>query len=137
MINNELAIKVKELTSALMEVSNLNNQNNSLKQNIIDLEVEKQKLNKKIDELNEKYKTLDNQYFILQKQMDAQTEENSKAQIKFNEKDNKIEELNGVIQSLNDKIKKSEEQNNNLVKFVKEMRENEEKLNKEREELKQ
>ena len=137
MINNELAMKVKELTSALMEVSNLNNQNNSLKQNIIDLEVEKQKLNKKIDELNEKYKTLDNQYFILQKQMDAQTEENSKAQIKFNEKDNKIEELNGVIQSLNDKIKKSEEQNNNLVKFVKEMRENEEKLNKEREELKQ
>ena len=137
MINNELAMKVKELTSALMEVSNLNNQNNSLKQNIIDLEVEKQKLNKKIDELNEKYKTLDNQYFILQKQMDAQTEENSKAQIKFNEKDNKIEELNGVIQSLNDKIKKSEEQNNNLVKFVKEIRENEEKLNKEREELKQ
>jgi len=137
MINNELAMKVKELTSALMEVSNLNNQNNSLKQNIIDLEVEKQKLNKKIDELNEKYKTLDNQYFILQKQMDAQTEENSKAQIKFNEKDNKIEELNGVIQSLNDKIEKSEEQNNNLVKFVKEMRENEEKLNKEREELKQ
>ena len=137
MINNELAMKVKELTSALMEVSNLNNQNNSLKQNIIDLEVEKQKLNKKIDELNEKYKTLDNQYFILQKQMDVQTEENSKAQIKFNEKDNKIEELNGVIQSLNDKIKKSEEQNNNLVKFVKEMRENEEKLNKEREELKQ
>ena len=137
MINNELAMKVKELTSALMEVSNLNNQNNSLKQNIIDLEVEKQKKKKKIDELNEKYKTLDNQYFILQKQMDAQTEENSKAQIKFNEKDNKIEELNGVIQSLNDKIKKSEEQNNNLVKFVKEMRENEEKLNKEREELKQ
>ena len=134
MINNELSTKVKELTSALLSVSTLTNQVEIQKQNIMELELEKKKIS---EEINEKYKNLQDQFYLLQKQLDSKTEENNKTQDKLKDKDIIIEELNEKIHELNDKIKKSEEQNGTLIKYVKEMRENEEKLLKEKEEIKQ
>ena len=138
MINNELATKVQELTTALLNISTLNNQIEIQKQNLMEFEMKKKKaLEENTEKHNEKYKNLENQFFLLQKQLDSQNEENKILLNKIKEKDNIIENLNKNIQELNDKIKKSEEQNNSLLKFVKEMRENEEKLAKEKEEIKQ
>ena len=138
MINTELATKVQELTSALLNISTLKNQIEIQKQNIMEFEMKKKKaLEENTEKHNEKYKILENQFFLLQKQLDSQNEENKIIQNKLKEKENIIEDLNKNIQELNDKIKKSEEQNNSLLKFVKEMRENEEKLAKEKEEIKQ
>ena len=137
MINQELATKVKELTSALLEISTLNNQIESQKQNMMNLEMEKKELNQKIDKESEKYKNLQDQFYSLKKKLDLQIDENKKLQNKIKEKDTQIEELNKNIQDLNDKIKKSEEENNNLLKFVREMKETEEKLIKERAEIKE
>ena len=129
MINTELATKVQELTSALLNISTLKNQIEIQKQNIMEFEMKKKKaLEENTEKHNEKYKILENQFFLLQKQLDSQNEENKIIQNKLKEKENIIEDLNKNIQELNDKIKKSEEQNNSLLKFVKEMRENEEKL---------
>ena len=130
MINQELATKVQELTSALITNSTLTNQIEIHKQNIMQLEMEKK-------ENSEKYKNLQTQFLLLQKQLDSQSEERESVQNQIKEKDNKIEELNQYIQELKEKIQKSEEQNGTLIKFVKEMRENEEKLKKEREEIEQ
>ena len=138
MINTELATKVQELTSALLNISTLKNQIEIQKQNIMEFEMKKKKaLEENTEKHNEKYKILENQFFLLQKQLDSQNEENKIIQNKLKEKENIIEDLNKNIQELNDKIKKSEEQNNSLLKFVKEMRENEEKLAKEKQEIKQ
>ena len=137
MINGELTKKINELSSALLNESNLNNQIEMLQQNIIELKSEKNKIIEENKENNEKYKNLQNQFFLLQKQLDSQTEKNSMLQNTINEKEEKIKELNQNIQELTEKIKKSEEQNNNLLKFVKEMREAEDKIAKEKEEIKQ
>ena len=130
MINGELTKKINELSSALLNESNLNNQIEMLQQNIIELKSEKNKIIEENKENNEKYKNLQNQFFLLQKQLDSQTEKNSMLQNTINEKEENIQELT-------EKIKKSEEQNNNLLKFVKEMREAEDKIAKEKEEIKQ
>ena len=137
MINGELTKKINELSSALLNESNLNNQIEMLQQNIIELKSEKNKIIEENKENNEKYKNLQNQFFLLQKQLDSQTEKNSMLQNTINDKEEKIKELNQNIQELTEKIKKSEEQNNNLLKFVKEMREAEDKIAKEKEEIKQ
>ena len=122
MINTELATKVQELTSALLNISTLKNQIEIQKQNIMEFEMKKKKaLEENTEKHNEKYKILENQFFLLQKQLDSQNEENKIIQNKLKEKENIIEDLNKNIQELNDKIKKSEEQNNSLLKFVKEM----------------
>ena len=135
MINQELSTKIQELTAALMDKSNLQNQLEIQKQNMMQLEVDKTKLNQKIEEQEEEYKNLQNKYYFVQKKLDSQEEENKKIEERFKEKDKIIEDLNKQIQELNDKIKKSEESNNNLLRFVKDMREKEEQLSKEKEEL--
>ena len=134
MINQELANQVKELSSAFITISNLNNEIEKNKQDIMELNLEKNNL---IKENSEKYKNLENQFFLLQKQLDTETEKNKLLQNTINEKEEKIKELNQNIQELTEKIKTSEEQNNNLLKFVKEMRETEDKLAKEKEQIKQ
>ena len=136
MINQELSTKIQELTAALMDKSNLQNQLEIQKQSTMQLEVDKTQLTQQLNEEKEKNKNLQNQYYLIQKQLlDSQNETKKKIQEKAEEKDKIIEGLNKDIQELNDKIKKSEESNNNLLKFVKEMREKEEKLSKEKEEL--
>ena len=135
MINNELSNKVQELSSALSNIGTLTNQIDDQKQKIMDLEMDKKNLNKKIEEGDEKYKILQGQNSLLEKKVESKNEENKLLKKKIDEKNKNIEELNNNINELKDKIKKSEEQNNNLLKYVKEMRENEEKLSKEKKEM--
>ena len=90
MINGELTKKINELSSALLNESNLNNQIEMLQQNIIELKSEKNKIIEENKENNEKYKNLQNQFFLLQKQLDSQTEKNSMLQNTINEKEEKI-----------------------------------------------
>ena len=135
MINEELSKKIEELSKAIMDNSNLQNQIELQKQNMMQLELDKTNLNKKIEEEKEEYKNLQNKYYFIQKKLDMQDEENKKVQEKFDEKDKIIDDLNKQIQELNDKIKKSEESSNNLLRFVKDLKEKEEQLKKEKEEL--
>ena len=64
MISKELAAKIKELSIALMDNSSLKNQIELQKQNMMQLELDKTNLNKKIEEEKE---NLQNKYYFLQK----------------------------------------------------------------------
>ena len=68
--------------------------------------------------------------------MDNYEEEKLKVDKKFEEKDNIIKEKDKNIEELNEKIKKMEENNKSLLIYIKEVKEKEELLNKEKEELK-
>ena len=97
MLNQELIKKTNELKSAYLDISNLNIAIETQKQKIEESEKDK---NKKIEELNEKYKNSEIAYFILQKKCDTQAEENEKLKNTIKEKDEIIKELNKKIQEL-------------------------------------
>ena len=125
----EISDKVEEHQKDAMEISNLKNQISQKTEVILQLEMDKKKLNEKI-------KSSENQMFVLQKKLDNYEEEKLKVDKKFEEKDNIIKEKDKNIEELNEKIKKMEENNKSLLIYIKEVKEKEELLNKEKEELK-
>ena len=125
----EISDKVEEHQKDAMEISNLKNQISQKTEVILQLEMDKKKLNEKI-------KSSENQMFVLQKKLDNYGEEKLKVDKKFEEKDNIIKEKDKNIEELNEKIKKMEENNKSLLIYIKEVKEKEELLNKEKEELK-
>ena len=125
----EISDKVEEHQKDAMEISNLKNQISQKTEVILQLEMDKKKLNEKI-------KSSENQMFVLQKKLDNYEEEKVKVDKKFEEKDNIIKEKDKNIEELNEKIKKMEENNKSLLIYIKEVKEKEELLNKEKEELK-
>ena len=125
----EISDKVEEHQKDAMEISNLKNQISQKTEVILQLEMDKKKLNEKI-------KSSENQMFVLQKKLDNYEEEKLKVDKKFEEKDNIIKEKDKNIEELNEKIKKMEENNKSMLIYIKEVKEKEELLNKEKEELK-
>ena len=125
----EISDKIEEHQKDAMEISNLKNQISQKTEVILQLEMDKKKLNEKI-------KSSENQMFVLQKKLDNYEEEKLKVDKKFEEKDNIIKEKDKNIEELNEKIKKMEENNKSLLIYIKEVKEKEELLNKEKEELK-
>ena len=125
----EISDKVEEHQKDAMEISNLKNQISQKTEVILQLEMDKKKLNEKI-------KSSENQMFVLQKKLDNYEEEKLKDDKKLEEKDNIIKEKDKNIEELNEKIKKMEENNKSLLIYIKEVKEKEELLNKEKEELK-
>ena len=125
----EISDKVEEHQKDAMEISNLKNQISQKTEVILQLEMDKKKLNEKI-------KSSENQMFVLQKKLDNYEEEKVKVDKQFEEKDNIIKEKDKNIEELNEKIKKMEENNKSLLIYIKEVKEKEELLNKEKEELK-
>ena len=125
----EISDKVEEHQKDAMEISNLKDQISQKTEVILQLEMDKKKLNEKI-------KSSENQMFVLQKKLDNYEEEKVKVDKKFEEKDNIIKEKDKNIEELNEKIKKMEENNKSLLIYIKEVKEKEELLNKEKEELK-
>jgi len=125
----EISDKVEEHQKDAMEISNLKNQISQKTEVILQLEMDKKKLNEKI-------KSSENQMFVLQKKLDNYEEEKLKVDKKFEEKDNIIKEKDKNIEELNEKIKKMEDNNKSLLLYIKEVKEKEELLNKEKEELK-
>ena len=125
----EISDKVEEHQKDAMEISNLKNQISQKTEVILQLEMDKKKLNEKI-------KSSENQMFVLQKKLDNYEEEKLKVDKKVEEKDNIIKEKDKNIEELNEKIKKMEENNKSLLIYIKEVKEKEELLNKEKEELK-
>ena len=125
----EISDKIEEHQKDAMEISNLKNQISQKTEVILQLEMDKKKLNEKI-------KSSENQMFVLQKKLDNYEEEKVKVDKKFEEKDNIIKEKDKNIEELNEKIKKMEENNKSLLIYIKEVKEKEELLNKEKEELK-
>ena len=125
----EISDKVEEHQKDAMEISNLKNQISQKTEVILQLEMDKKKLNEKI-------KSSENQMFVLQKKLDNYEEEKLKVDKKFEEKDNIIKEKDKNIEELNEKIIKMEENNKSLLIYIKEVKEKEELLNKEKEELK-
>ena len=143
LIQKELEMKITEYKTALIELSTLNNQIEFDKQKIMQLELEKKNLNKKLEEsikaqeeTEKKCDAIQNQCFLIQKKVDMNNQENLKFQGIIEEKNKKIDELNNHINELNEKIKQYEDNNNNLLNYIKEVKENEDKLNKEREQIK-
>ena len=90
------------------------------------------KLNKWI----EKNKMLEDQAFFLQKKIDSNEGEKSKIREEVESKNRIIAEKDKNIEELNEKIKKIEENNKGLLIYVKEIKEKEEILKKEKDEIK-
>ena len=135
-IQKELQIKITEYRTALINISTLTNQLEIEKQNIMNLNLEKKQLKEQLDTTEKTYLTVKNQIIILQKQIDGHTEEISKYNNEIKNKDIIIENLNKKIEEINKSLKESEENNNGLLKYIKDIKENEEMIKKEREEIK-
>ena len=104
-----------------LEITNLNNQLSLQNQNIMQLEMDK--------------KNLQSQFFLLQKKLDNFEEEKANIDKNYAERDRIIAEKEKIIEELNEKIKKMEENNKSMLIYIKEIKEKEEILKKEKEEL--
>ena len=104
--------KTLEINNLRKEVSELKNEKTLLQEKI-------EQLNISMKDLNTQYETVKNNFELIKKQKDALKEKEEK----FNQK---IEEKNKEIIELKNSIKKLEENNNDLIKYVKEVQEKEE-----------
>ena len=98
--------KEKKLNLALTKLKNMNLQNPDIKKNIENLSNQKNQLEIEKQELEEKYKSLINDYNDLTKKLDKfqiQEKIDQKKQIEFSEK---IDELNQETDTLLDEIDK-------------------------------
>ena len=98
--------KEKKLNLALTKLKNLNLKNPDIKKNIENLNAQKNQLEIEKQELEEKYKTLADDYSYLSKKMDDfrnQEKIEKKKQLEFSEK---IDELNQETDTLLDEIDK-------------------------------
>ena len=125
--------KIKEHQNDVMEQGTLKNQIQLKDNEIMNLNLEKKKINEDWENKNEMLK---NQLFSLQKKLDESVEDKAKIQNEIKEKDKIISEKDQNIEELKEKIKKIEENNKNLLVYVKEMKEKEEILKKEKEDIK-
>ena len=102
---NSVIEKEKKLNLALTKLKNLNFENQDIK-NVENLNLQKNQLEIEKQELEEKYKTLVDDYEILSKKLDQfQTQEKieQKKHLEFSEK---IDELNQETDTLLDEIDK-------------------------------
>ena len=102
---NSVIEKEKKLNLALTKLKNLNFENRDIK-NVENLNLQKNQLEIEKQELEEKYKTLVDDYEILSKKLDEfknQEKIEQKKQIEFSEK---IDELNQETDTLLDEIDK-------------------------------
>ena len=103
---NSVIEKEKKLNIALTKLKNFNFKNPDIKKNIENLTDQKNQLEIEKQELEEKYKSLVNEYNVLTKKLEEfqnQEKIEKKKQIEFSEK---IDELNQETDTLLDEIDK-------------------------------
>jgi len=120
-LNGQIRQKEKEISEKNEENKNLNDKISLKNKNILELEMDKKNLNEKI-------KILENQIYMLQKRLNGLEEEKKNMDKKIDEKDKDIEQLNKNIEKI-------EENNKSLLIYIKDFKEKEELLKKEKEEL--
>ena len=120
-LNGQIRQKEKEISKKNEENQNLNDKISLKNKNILELEMDKKNLNEKI-------KILESQIYMLQKKLNGLEEEKKNMDKKIDEKDKDIEQLNKNIEKI-------EENNKSLLIYIKDFKEKEELLKKEKEEL--
>ena len=125
--------KIKELQNEVMENGTLKNQVELRDQEIMQLKLDKKKLN---EEWEEKSNILKNQIYSLNKKIEEKDEEKKKVEDEIKEKEKIISEKNTEVEDLNEKMKKLNDSYKDSIVYVKEMKEKEEILKKEKEEMK-
>ena len=118
---SDILQKSKEINNFRKEVTDLKNEISALKEEI-------EKLNTDKKNMNMQYETIKNQFDLVQKQKEAMKEKEEKLNDDIYMKKKEIEEL-----KLN--VKKLEDNNNDLLKYVKEVQEKEEEKRKKEIEL--
>ena len=128
-LQTDIQTKTKEINNFLNEVTKLKNDNFILQKNNEKQKDELEKLrseNKTFKDNHTQYETMKSQFMLLQKQKDTLKEKENKYKEEINEKNNEIEKLKKEIKEL-------ENNNNDLLKYVKEVQEKEIELKKEKE----
>ena len=125
--------KVKELQNKVMENGTLKNQIELKDQEIMQLKLDKKKLG---EEWEEKHNILKNQIYSLQKKLEEKDEDKKNIENEIKEKEKIILEKNNEIENINEKMKKLNDSYKDSIVYVKEMKEKEEILKKEKEEMK-
>ena len=109
----------KDIQQKAIEIQNLRNEIISLKNEKKTFDDKIQQLNTEIKNSNAQYETMKNQFELVQKQKEKMKEKEETLNKELENKKNEIEELKTTI-------KKLEQNNTDLLKFVKEIQENEE-----------
>ena len=125
--------KIKELQNKVMENGTLKNQIELKDQEIMQLKLDKKKLG---EEWEEKHNILKNQIYSLQKKLEEKDEYKKIIENEIKEKEKIILEKNNEIENINEKMKKLNDSYKDSIVYVKEMKEKEEILKKEKEEMK-
>ena len=129
----DILSKSKEISNFRKEISDLKDDNYILKQDNSKLSENLEKLkeeNKTFKDLSTQYETMKSQFLLIQKQKDSMKEKEDKYKNEIEKRDKEIENL----KALNAKL---ENNNNELLKYVKEMQEKEVQLTKEKEKEKE
>ena len=109
----------KDIQQKAIEIQNLRNEIISLKNEKKTFDDKIQQLNTEIKNSNAQYETMKNQFELVQKQKEKMKEKEETLNKELENKKNEIEELKTTI-------KKLEQNNTDLLKYVKEIQENEE-----------
>ena len=127
----DIQAKSKEISNYRNEISNLKSENeilNESKNRMLD-ELEKIQLeHNKCKDITTQYESMKSQYILLQKQKEIMKEKEDKNKEELEKKDKEIEELKALVTKL-------ENNNNDLLKYVKEVQEKEEEKRKKEVEL--
>ena len=136
LIQKELEVKITEFKSALINNSTLNNQLELEKQTTMQLHLELKLLNEKLKNAEQKcedlQKTTNNQIFFFEKEIEEQKKDILNYQTELENKNISIDYLNNQIKDL----RVTENNYKSSLNFFNELREKEELLKKEKEELK-
>ena len=137
LIQKEIEAKITDYKSALINVSTLTNQLQIEKDNYMSLQLEKKLALEECEKKhNEKYDTLERQFYLIEKKIDEKEEKIKDLEKLLKDKDIVIENKNKEIEKLNNHIKEIDENKNSMLNYVKEIKEKEILLKKESEDLK-
>ena len=137
LIQKEIETKITDYKSDLINVSTLTNQLQIEKDNYMSLQLEKKLALEECEKKhNEKYDTLERQFYLIEKKIDEKEEKIKYLEKLLKDKDIVIENKNKEIEKLNNHIKEIDENKNSMLNYVKEIKEKEILLKKESEDLK-
>ena len=137
LIQKEIEAKITDYKSALINVSTLTNQLQIEKDNYMSLQLEKKLALEECEKKhNEKYDTLERQFYLIEKKIDEKEEKIKDLEKLLKDKDIVIENKNKEIERLNNNIKEIDENKNSMLNYIKEIKEKEILLKKESEDLK-
>ena len=136
LLEKELETKVNDYKNLLINLSTLNNQIELQKQKILQIQMDKKKLEEKIEEQNNSFIALQGEVFNKTKTINELNNIIDKKKQDLLDKDEIIKKKDLEYNQLKEELNQKVDDYNGLLNYIKEIKQHEEQLKKEREDVK-